>query len=174
MALELKIKQDIAAIDRHLFKTQTKTIKRAATSAINKVLIKVKTTASKEIREKASFKASEINKVFRVRRATWSRMTASITAPGYAPNLIRYKAVQTKKGVKASPMKKRHEFKGAFIANRGRTVFVRRGKERLPVKAVYGPSLKREFTRQVIKKAMDRRGEKEWSKEFDNQLKRLL
>ena len=64
-----------------------------------------------------------------------------------APNLIRFKATQNKKGVAASAWGKRKTYRGAFIGNSGRTVFARTSKTRLPIKPLYGPSVSNEMKR---------------------------
>lgn len=176
MALNIQIEEDIKAVDRHLFKTETVTIKKAATAAINKTLNNVKTTANREIRDLAwkGVKAGEINQHFKIKKSTWSDMSARITAVPYAPNLKRYKAKMTKSGLKASPRGTAKLYKGAFLGNDGRTVFTRRTKSRLPIVPVHGPNLPREFEKKIIRKAMDHRGAEMWPKNFAAQLKRLL
>ncbi|MEX8520057.1 MAG: phage tail protein [Leptothrix sp. (in: b-proteobacteria)] len=105
---------------------------KATVSALNKMAAQVKTQASRAIRDAGyNLKASIIKKQLSMRRATASRLTASVIATGKTIPIIYYSARQTSRGVvSVSVLNGRKVFKNAFIATMPsghKGVFVRVG-----------------------------------------------
>lgn len=131
----------------------------ALVRALNKMGQQVVTAGSREVRKAGyNLKASDIKKALKLKRATQSNLTATVTASGRPVPLIQYGARQTAKGVTVSVLNGRKVIPGAFIATMptGHTgVFVLQpgGKHRkfkkagktswhqLPIRELYGPAI---------------------------------
>jgi hypothetical protein len=118
---------------------------RAAISALNKTVAQARTAMSREIRAEFNLPASTVNAGLRIHRArvmqgfmSWEAVLESPSQRGRAMNLIHFAARQTKAGVSVKIKRggARKVVAQAFIANKGRTVFQRTGKARLPIEPV--------------------------------------
>jgi hypothetical protein len=119
---------------------------RATASALTKTVAQAKTAMSKEIRAEFVLPASKVNQSLRVSRARAARGSASmevslssISKPGVRSlNLAHFNAKQTSKGVSFKVRRDgpRKVIPGAFLINGGKTVMIRMGKGRLPIKAL--------------------------------------
>lgn len=133
-----EFKQRLATMPSEVFE-------RAAVSAMNKTVAKARTAMSREIRAQYNLSASKVNEALRVKKAwraqgfmEWEAALESPSQRGRALNLINFSARATQQGVTVAIKKGagRKLIKSAFIANQGRTVFIRTGKARLPIKGV--------------------------------------
>lgn len=149
-------------------------VQKAAMMALNKVAGSVRTEATRNIAKASGMKVSDVKAKMPVIRANRFNLTAQVKAEPWSPNLIRYGARETKKGVSAKAWGKRKVYKGAFIGNQGRTVFARVGKERLPIKALHGPSVPKEFMREANIAAMRSVITKRFPLEFDRAMQQRL
>lgn len=165
--MDIDIKGDIKNIERHLFKFQKVAIPKAANRAINRVIKTVQGEAARTIAKETGFKVKQVRDHLDLTKSTWRTLTGRIVAKRHSPNLIRYGAIQTKKGVKAKPYRKRRLYPNTFIANQGRTVFVRTSKKRLPIRPVYGPSVRGEFIRDYIRRVYIAKGAARWRIELN-------
>lgn len=142
----IRITTNIPAVIRQLDQLHADIARKALTSAINKTMAQAKTAMSREIRSEFNMPASKVNAALRITRASYHggmfTLQATLESPskrGRSLNLINFGARQTRKGVS---FKVKHGsggrkvIPGAFIANDGRTVFIRVGKSRLPIKAL--------------------------------------
>lgn len=121
-------------------------IARQATSrALNTTIAQAKTSMSREIRQEFMITASKINQSLRINKANAYkgevRMQASLESPakrGRSLNVAAFGARQTKKGVSIKIKRNgpRHLIPGAFMINDGKTVMIRVGPKRLPIKAI--------------------------------------
>lgn len=114
---------------------------------VNRTIDIAKTAMNREIRKEFNVTASYVRERLFVRKATLKagrfRVEAALTASGKfkgrrSANVIAFAAKQAKQGVSVKIKKagSRKVIKGAFIANQGRTVFVRTGDKRLPIAPV--------------------------------------
>ena len=132
--------------------------RKATASAVNKVVAQAKTAMSREIRAEFNISAGKVNESLRVTRATAKggllNIEATLDSPrkrGRSLNLINFMersismAQARKRGKLGTLNQLRVQIKrnggkkalgSAFIGNKGRTVFVRIGKARLPIKAL--------------------------------------
>lgn len=134
---------------------------KATASALNKVVAQAKTAMSKEIRAEFVLPASTVNQSLRVSRARAVRGSAhmmvdlsSISRPGKRSlNLAHFNAKQTAKGVsfKISRGGPRKVIPGSFLINGGKTVMIREGKGRLPIKAIQTIDVAQMFNTRRIK-----------------------
>lgn len=134
--MKLTITHNFPDVQRQLAALQQDVAVKATASALNKTVAQAKTAMSREIRAEFVLPASQVNALLSVTRARATsgqyNLQASLQAkrerrPGL--NLIRFGAKPTPKGVsfKIKRNGPRKTWPGAFIANQGRTVFVRTG-----------------------------------------------
>lgn len=168
--MKIDIKADVAAARRQLYSWQHNVIPKATAAALNRTGDHANTLTVLDLAEVTGLKQKDVRAAMRRVRAKWGNLEYRLAAIGRALNLIRFGARQTKKGVSASAWGKRKIYKSTFIANQGRTVFVREGKARLPIKAVHGPSLPREFGRAQFMNNLKAAVTLKWRTEFAHQL----
>lgn len=150
-------------VQRQLVRLGTQVYQQAAVSAINKTAKQAKTAMSREIRREYNLPARKVNESLRVVRATYSQGVANIGAALESPsergrslNLIHFGAKQTPQGlsVKIKRVGGRGLVQGAFIGNKGRTVFRRVGKQRLPIEPVQAVGVPQMFNTRRINEAV--------------------
>lgn len=156
--MQITIKHNFPAVQKQLDNLQKDIARQATSSALNKTIAQAKTAMSREIRAEFNISAAKVNESLTITRASASggelRMQASLQSPrkrGRSLNLINFmerptSMAQARKRGKAGTLNqlfvqiKKHGGKkalgSAFIGNKGRTVFVRTGKSRLPIKAL--------------------------------------
>jgi hypothetical protein len=151
---------DIGGATADLDELQVAVREQAAVSAINKTLAKGRTNMIRAISREYNVTAGYVRERLRIEGATYQRGKAQIfgTLSGSgargqkrSANLIAFleKSVtfaQAKKRAKAGTLDQLHfqikrgarrvVIPGAFVGNKGRTVFIRRGKDRLPIDPV--------------------------------------
>jgi hypothetical protein len=157
--MQISIKTNFPEVQKALGEMQKDIARTAAASALNKVVAQAKTAMAREIRSEFVIASDKVNGALSVTRASArgpeSRMQASLQALRKGRrsglNLINFierstTLAQAKKRRKAGTLNMlytqikrsggRKALGPAFIGNKGRTVFVRVGKERLPIKAL--------------------------------------
>jgi hypothetical protein len=144
--MQLSITTNFADVQRKLEQLHKDVANKALASALNKTVAQAKTAMSKEIREEFNLPASTVNKSLRIERARASggrfkleAALSSISKPGARSlNLAHFAARQTRKGVtfKVKRGGPRKLIPGAFLINGGKTVMIREGRARLPIKAL--------------------------------------
>lgn len=134
--MKLTISHNFIEVQRQLDQLHKDVAAKATASALNKTVAQAKTAMSREIRAEFVLPAAQVNTLLSITRARAAshqfNLQASLQAkrerrPGL--NLIRFSASPTPKGVsfKIKRNGPRKTWPGAFIANQGRTVFVRTG-----------------------------------------------
>ncbi len=130
-----------------------KSVNFAFMRAVNRTAAGVKTDISRNIRDKYFIKASDIKQSISLKRAfVGKNSVAEIKSKGKAIPLYFFQVTpkqrtkpRPKIGVAARVKKggSKKKIPGSFIAHsRGRTgVYIRKGKERIPIKQLYGPSI---------------------------------
>lgn len=172
--MQVDIKADIAAARRRLSDAQRRIIPAATNRALNRTGDHANTLTVRELSGITGLKQKDVRAAMQRTRSNFGNLTYRLAAIGRALNLIRFSARQTQKGVTATAWGKRKLYKGTFIANQGRTVFVRESKARLPIKAVHGPSLPREFARVEFMAKLKESVTVKWRAEFSAQLNYYL
>lgn len=215
--MKFDVSVDIRAAMKMLDNLNREIVPQAASAALNRVATSARKVAVDTIRRETNIKASAVRKYVTTSKSNKTTLTATIRASKYAPNLINFGAREVKKGVSANAWGKRKIYRGAFIGNKGRTVFVRtdykapirsgtrrkganrtisqhtrkghprrvgpktvqvqahlvgRGPKRPKpgIKALYGPSVRREFIRDVAQRAMMATIQERWPIEFKREL----
>lgn len=176
---------------------------QAATMALNKVGEKAKVEMRRTITNEYNLKVGEVNSRLRLIRANRNKLNVvldpyAMIKRGRAMNVIHFLSALQARGVAYKARGSRGMNKailaqlkgqlgfiikrsggvktipGAFIQNRGRTVFIREGKERLPIKAVSTISIPQMFAARKSIGRVERKIQNELSVEFDRAVKILL
>jgi len=157
--VKIDIRTNIDDVKRDLNRLQSDIQQRAIARALNRTMDQGRTQMVREIASEFEIKQSEIRARMSIRRAREGYFGGLLTVELFALqnkrgrgfNLIRFvekrvTLAEAKRRQKAGTLnqlgfriKKGGGIKritGAFIGNKGRTVFMREGKERLPIKAV--------------------------------------
>jgi len=171
--MQISVEADIKAATQGLLLLE-RDINTAAVAALNKVAVTARAQAARSISQQSGLPVNQVRERVPLARANRYTLEAAISARKYAPNLIRYSARQTKPGVSANAWRQRKVYRGTFIANKGRTVFARVGPERLPIKAVYGPSVPRTFIKDETLRAISTTVATRFPLELERALRALL
>lgn len=143
--MKLSIKTNFPDVAKQLNALQKDVATQATARALNRTVEQAKTSMSKEIRAEFNLPAAKVNQALRINRAKASggllSLVASLESPakrGRSLNLANFAARQTKKGVsfKIRRTGGRVTIPGSFLINGGKTVMIRVGKARLPIKAL--------------------------------------
>ncbi len=149
-SFNISISHDFPGVQRELDKLQKGIGEPALVRALNGVTAQAKTAMSKEIRAEFNIPAAKVNQALRVQRARmrngalmFDAVLESPTQRGRSLNIISFQARETRKGISFKIKKggSRHVIAGAFIGNKGRTVFVREEAGDMPSRVKYGGSL---------------------------------
>lgn len=195
----LTIKSDFKNVQASLAKLGRDIEGRVISAALNKVAAKAKTEMTRAITSEFNLKASEVSHRLRVTRAdrnikNWKVILYPFASDNFAKsgrslNMIRFveKSVTLAEGRrrgKAGAKNKLHfqikksggkkTVTGAFIGNQGRTVFVRTGKARLPIKALSTIDIPQMFNTKRINARVMARIKQELPLEFDRAIKAAL
>jgi hypothetical protein len=119
-------------------------IRRAVNHTGDRALTQVTRTLAKQ----TGVKYSAVKKALFTQRATYSRASYTIRSKGGYIPLKEFDARQTAGGVSAAVWGKRRVYPHSFIVpSMGNNVFVRVGKERRPIRIMWGPALPNELVK---------------------------
>ena len=158
-------------ISRSLGATQREA-SRAASRALNRTASRVRTYASRAIRDAGyGLKVSDVKRQLKITKAAPAVLAASVTATGKSIPLIQYSARQTTSGVSVNVLHGRKTIPHAFIQTMHsghRGVFIRREartgavkglhrqrtgqstKHGLPIDELYGPGVPAAFANEIV------------------------
>lgn len=143
----IKVRHNFPAVAKRLEELERDVGEKALTRSMNRVLEQARTQMAKEITKEFAIPSSKVKERLQIRRA-WSRKgktefvatlyVASKSNKSRSMNVIGFSAKEIRRGVTVKIKKTggRKLIGHAFIANQGRTVFVRKGPKRLPVQPV--------------------------------------
>lgn len=192
--MRLSIETNFRDVARQLKTLQQDIATKATASALNKTVAQAKTSMAREITKEFNLSAAEVREKLRIRRATARGGLVSIEAvleatgkaKGRGLNLIRFvekstSLAQARKRGKAGTLNQLHvqikrtggkkALGSAFIANKGRTVFVRVGKERLPIKALTTIDVQQMFNTKRINGVVVKAIEDKFPRIFANEVR---
>jgi hypothetical protein len=177
--IQVSVKADVEQARLGLVDLQRNQVPRAAARALNRTRDNVQTVVVREVAKETGLKQKDVREALSRTNATAGRLLSVLAAVGRAVNLIRFtnqNRTQARRsgGVVANAWSKRRLYRGTFIGNQGRTVFVRVGPARLPIKAVHGPSIPREIERDTIRPIVERTIRERWPINFAADLKFFL
>ena len=145
----ISAKADVKRLTRNLNAIQRKEIPKATNTALNRTLKNVTTSATRQLAPFMATTQKAIRDVLAIKKSSWRRLRASVTATHKPINLGKFKGRQTKRGVSAAAYGKRRVYEGAFL-RRGNQALKRTGPERYPLKALWGPSITQAWADQGI------------------------
>lgn len=145
--MRFDIKTNFPEVQRALAQLQSDVARKATASALNKTVALARTAMSHEIRAEFVLPAAKVSQALRINKAKASggkfALQASLESPakrGRSLNLANFLVGKgtNSKGVRirikrGGPIK---TIPGAFLINSGKTVMIRVGKRRLPIKAL--------------------------------------
>ena len=156
--MQISVKTNFPEVQRLLDSMRKGIADKALASTLNKTAAQAKTAMSREIRAEFNMSASKVGEALQVSKARAGggrvHLQASLESPrkrGRSLNLINFMErsttmAQARKRSKAGTLNQlfvqikkaggKKALGSAFIGNKGRTVFVRTGKARLPIKAL--------------------------------------
>ena len=194
--ISLSVKTDFKDVQRSLDRLSLDLQKRVVPAALNKVAAKAKTEMKQQITGEYNLKSAEVNERLRVIKAARSlNQWLAVLDPfasrkrGRSLNMIHFLENKTTlaeaKRRKAGGTVNQLHFKikrvggkklveGAFIGNKGRTVFVRTSGDRLPIKALSTIDVPQMFNTKRIQSKVLARIEKELQVEFDRAISAAL
>lgn len=131
--MQLSITTNFPEVQRKLDLLRSDVASKAAARAVNRTIEQARTAMSREIRQEFMVDARLLRERLRIKRATFYagvlNVRAALEAPGRqrSANLIRFGARETGIGVSIKIKRNggRKTVRGAFIGNKGRTVFER-------------------------------------------------
>lgn len=194
--ISLSIKTDFKDVQKSLDRLSLDLQKRVVPAALNKVAAKAKTEMKQQITGEYNLKSAEVNERLRVIKAgralnQWLAVLDPFASRkrGRSLNMIHFLENKTTlaeaKRRKAGGTVNQLHFKikrvggkklveGAFIGNKGRTVFVRTSGDRLPIKALSTIDVPQMFNTKRIQGKVLARIEKELQVEFDRAISAAL
>ena len=149
---------DDSEVRRMIYDVEHNIVPKATVRALNKVAQQARSAVIKEVSLITGLKQKLVRQNVGLARANRNNFTAVIQARGKPVPLINFGARQLKKGVSAKVGAQRKVYKSAFIKEMPgghRGVFVRRSKNRLPIREMYGPSVPSGFINERSISAMD-------------------
>ncbi len=176
MALKLDIRADVREVDRALrgIKHGTATV---VTRAANKAIRSARTAAVRAIaRDLPGIKQRRVRDATRLKLANRSQWTAAVSAKGARIPIADLSARQTQRGVTYRTQQGRRLIPGAFMATMQsghRGVWMRKGKPRLPIRELYGPSIPRVFIQERITAQIHEAASRVWLAETERQMQLL-
>lgn len=168
----LNIDSNIEKLTKDLGEIQKRILPQAVSTSLNKTGRTLFKEIKRDIARDTGLKQKEIAERLVLSKSNKTTLSASIRMRGRWFNLIRFKAKQFGKGVKASAWGQRKLYRGAFIAtaNKGRAVFARIGKSRLPIRALVGPNPVVELNKRTEKQEFWTRGAERFAQVFSQEL----
>jgi len=192
--IEVKVGHNIKQVSRGLGKLQRGLCDKAAVMALNKTVAKGKTEMGRAIRSEFAIKAADVRPRLQVIRARRGKLVAELNPfasarRGRSLNLIRF--LENKVTMAEGRRRKKSgtqnvlrfkikkgsapkTIKGAFVGNKGRTVFRRTGKERLPIEAVSTIDVPQMFNTKRINKRVVAKIQKDFPIEFERAARLVL
>lgn len=174
-------KKQIAEAKRLLADTP-RAMPKIITRSVNKVAVKARTKIIRRVASEIAVKQKDLRqRNVKLKKANYSTQTATIKITGKRIPLIRFGAKQTKKGVTYKIKKSggRKKITGAFVeamSSGHRGAFRRKGKSRLPIVELFGPSIPAamENVADMAKRTMEREIGKNLHNEINRQVGLVL
>lgn len=169
MALNITIENDLKQLRRQLDAFERKAAPQATVRTLNRVAESAKVASTKHISPQLGSKQAGVKRRIETRKATLQRLWVTLVAHGRPLQLIEFvvgskKPTQQPGGkrglVRTKVFGKQKTYYQAFIAPRRSgdsttTMYIRKGKERKPVRMMFGPGIKQLFKRNANVQIME-------------------
>lgn len=163
--MQINIRLDSEA--RDLLNAFPERVSLAVNRAVNRALAGINTDSSKIIRQRYNVKKRDISIGVRSFKATKSKLHGRIEFGGkpialekFNPSPKRFTKNKPRHGISAQIRRgKKTLFRSSFMSRAG-VIYVREGKERLPIKRLYGPRIYQmidSVSRELIKAGAEER-----------------
>lgn len=131
--------------------------RKGQSRVLNDVGRKVQTVTNRGIRDRLALKARDVKSAMSVSRATPQRLQWRLEVAGRPLSLRMFGAKQTRKGVtvRIRPKSKRLLLARSFIGPNDQ-VFRRKGRSRLPIVKLTGPSIPRAMAKRIVQRAQQK------------------
>lgn len=194
--IDISVRIDFKDVQRKLDALSTDLQRKVIPAAINKVSAKGNTEMVRQITREYRMQQSDVRGKLKLRRAerklaNWFATLEPVSTArrGGSLNLVRFveksvtlaEARRRKKGQTANQLRfqirktgGKQTITGAFIANQGRTVFVRVGDQRKPIKALSTIGVSQMFNTRRVQSAVLSRIERELPVEFDRAIRAAI
>lgn len=151
--------------------------------ALNRAATNVKSNASKKAREVYRIKAQDVNKSFKINRASRNNLSATVVSSGGSIGLEKFKT-----NARDPSQKKPRAFKAAvkkqgslrtilrgFVADlSGVKVFRRTSKERLPIQRLFGPPVPQMVGNPELRRFIEDQAAETFEKRLDHEISRVM
>lgn len=156
-----------------------KELRKITVRALNRAIENARTGAVREIRARYNVPAADVRQAMRLSKPSIRLPVAALRLRGrVAVPLVRFGAKKSKKGVTVKVLKAsarslvvKSGIK-AFLAKE--QVMVRKGKERLPVRKLYGPGFIEFLNRQEVKSSLEAAAREVFERRVTHEAGRLL
>jgi hypothetical protein len=147
---------------------------RAFNRALNSEGAKITTKVRRALREQTGAKAKVVTRATKTYRSSFSNLVYTIEASGDHMGLSHFSPRQFSYGVRAKPWGRWQRFEGTFLVPKlHNNVFVREGRDRLPIRKIGGPSIPKEMVKDASKRAFEE-SQPEVLAEATRQLQRII
>ncbi len=173
--MKIDVRSNIKEVSKTMSKLDRQVIPKATVMGLNKGITNVRTQVVRRVSKTTGIKQKHLRQLITVSKAGKVKGPVAVFALREKyPNLIRFNARKVKLGVSATAWGFRKIYEGAFIGNKGRTVFARETKKNLPIEALPGPSAAVQMVREKIDEAVAAIGIDKFNAEFQRQIQRFI
>ena len=172
--MQIDVKAEVDEVIRALGKLDGE-IDKAASRALNDAAKSMKVEATRELKVEMNLKIQKhLRRHITVEKSTPYKLSAGVVGGGKAVPLSSVKGSRAYKrhGVKGSYGKHNVHIQRGFKYNN--TFFKRTGKARHPITVITGPTIPTGMLKQAITRAVQRKGQTQFTKRFDYWLDRSL
>jgi hypothetical protein len=135
--------------------------RQAMSRGLNDEADKGRTQIRRALVAQSGMKYGWVARGMKTRRSTSSTLAYAIGESGSETNLNLFGARQLMAGVNAKPWNRGRLFQHAFLVkSRGWKVYAREGKDRVPIRQLWGPNLGREVVKDQSREAFEAIGPK--------------
>lgn len=163
----------------------TDAVKTVAARAVNRAITASRQEAVRLTREAYTVRAGTVRESLTLKKASAKNPEGSITSKGKPIPLVEFSHNPTSPGVRrqvrvAVKKENRKAIRGAFIASasgssrKGYQIFIRKGRERGPIKMLFGPSAPQMIGNENVLKKMEERAAEIFNRRFDHEVGREL
>ncbi len=174
---DFSVKDNIEKVIRDLQAFNSNAVDKAIVRSLNRVIASCKSASVKAIAKETGLQQKVVRPKVDIEKANPYKHEAHAVPTGQPFRLINFKAVQTAKGASANAWGTKRIYPHSFITNvaagdgNTRGVFVRKTRERFPIKQLYGPGVKQTFKQPHILKVLENVAAERFPKEFEANLK---
>lgn len=174
--LDVSVDWRMAEVQRLASRLSSKRLHQSLSVAVNGAARSVRSKSASLIAKESGLRKKDVTPALMIRPYSKpSTLSATVRGSGAPLPLIRFKAKQQKKGVKASAWGNAKLYPGTFIATMksGHTgVFARTSRKRLPIKELWGPGIAKTMADDAVSRVLEDYGRERLLANVSRQLDR--